>query len=278
LVGKRRWEKGGTVLAAERHARIVAELEKREAIRVAELAATLSVSEMTIRRDIEQLESQGLARRVHGGAARVVDFAFSEPGFEVKFGHHADAKSAIAREAVALVRPGATVFVTAGTTTFALAKLLPSVPDLTVATNSIKVAEALGNSVRTILTGGERTPSEALVGPLATGSLSQLHVEMCFMGVHGLHPRGGLTTPNLLEAETNRAAANAAARLVVLADSSKYGLLSLAQIAPLERADTLISDTGLSAAARRELDDRVPHVILADTSTIGSHATTGRSA
>jgi DeoR/GlpR family transcriptional regulator of sugar metabolism len=101
---------------------------------------------------------------------------------------------------------------------------------------------------------------------------------MCFMGVHGLHPRGGLTTPNLLEAETNRAAANAAARLVVLADSSKYGLLSLAQIAPLERADTLISDTGLSAAARRELDDRVPHVILADTSTIGSHATTGRSA
>jgi DeoR/GlpR family transcriptional regulator of sugar metabolism len=266
------------VLAAERHARIVAELEKREAVRVAELAASLSVSEMTIRRDIEQLESQGLARRVHGGAARVVDFAFSEPGFEVKFGHHADTKSAIAHEAVALVRPGATLFVTAGTTTFALAKLLPTVPDLTVATNSIKVAEALGNSVRTILTGGERTPSEALVGPLATSSLSQLHVEICFMGVHGLHPRGGLTTPNLLEAETNRAAANAAARLVVLADSSKYGLLSLAQIAPLERADTLISDTGLSAAARRELDDRIPHVILAETSKIGSHAATGRPA
>jgi DeoR/GlpR family transcriptional regulator of sugar metabolism len=266
------------VLAAERHARIVAELEKREAVRVAELATSLSVSEMTIRRDIEQLESQGLARRVHGGAARVVDFAFAEPGFEVKFGHHADTKSAIAREAVALVRPGATLFVTAGTTTFALAKLLPTVPDLTVATNSIKVAEALGNSVRTILTGGERTPSEALVGPLATASLAQLHVEICFMGVHGLHPRGGLTTPNLLEAETNRAAANAAARLVVLADSTKYGLLSLAQIAPLERADTLISDTGLSAAARRELDDRIPHVILAETSKIGSHAATGSPA
>jgi DeoR/GlpR family transcriptional regulator of sugar metabolism len=260
--------KGDVVmLAAERHARIVAELERREAVRVAELAASLGVSEMTIRRDIEHLEEQGLARRVHGGAARPTDVGFAEPGFAVKSEHRPDAKGAIAQRALDLVRPGATIFVTAGTTTFAFARLLAAVPDLTVATNSIKVAEALGSpaqgGVRTILTGGERTPSEALVGPLATATLAALHVETCFMGVHGLHPRSGLTTPNMLEAEVNRAAAEAAARLVVLADHSKYGLVSLAKILPLDAIDTLITDEGLSEAAIEELRQSVPDLVVA---------------
>ncbi|GAB4099036.1 DeoR/GlpR family DNA-binding transcription regulator [Sinomonas halotolerans] len=255
------------MLAAERHARIVHELEGREAVRVAELAAALGVSEMTIRRDIEHLEQQGLARRVHGGAARPADVGFAEPGFAAKIGHRPDAKEAIAARALELVRPGATIFVTAGTTTFALARLLATVPDLTVATNSIKVAEALGDpghGVRTILTGGERTPSEALVGPLTTSTLAQLHVETCFMGVHGLHPRAGLTTPNMLEAEANRAAAGAAARLVVLADHSKYGLVSLATILPLDAVDTLVTDNQLSDAALEEVRQSVPDVVVAD--------------
>jgi DeoR/GlpR family transcriptional regulator of sugar metabolism len=255
------------MLAAERQAYIVAELERREAVRVTELAASLGVSEMTIRRDIEHLEQQGLARRVHGGAARPTEVGFTELGFEVKSEHRPDAKSAIALRAVELVRPGATIFVTAGTTTFAFAHLLAAVPDLTVATNSIKVAEALGTAVpggmRTILTGGERTPSEALVGPLATSTLRQLHVETCFMGVHGLHPRAGLTTPNMLEAEANRAAAEAAERLVVLADHSKYGLVGLARILPLSAVDTLITDDGLSSGALEELRQHVPDLIVA---------------
>ena len=254
------------MLAAERHARIVAELEQREAVRVAELAAALGVSEMTIRRDIEHLEQQGLARRVHGGAARPADVGFAEPGFAAKSEQRPDAKSAIADRALELVRPGATIFVTAGTTTYAFAHLLASVPDLTVATNSIKVAEALGDpgqGVRTILTGGERTPSEALVGPLATATLAQLHVETCFMGVHGLHPRAGLTTPNMLEAEVNRAAAEAAARLVVLADHSKYGLVSLSRILPRDAIATKITYDGLSAGALDELKQSVPELIVA---------------
>ncbi|GHG48806.1 DeoR family transcriptional regulator [Sinomonas cellulolyticus] len=255
------------MLAAERQAYIVAELERREAVRVTELAAALGVSEMTIRRDIEQLELQGLARRVHGGAARPTEVGFAELGFAAKSEHRPDAKGAIAARALELVRPGATIFVTAGTTTFTFAQLLATVPDLTVATNSIKVAEALGDasngSVRTILTGGERTPSEALVGPLATSTLRQLHVETCFMGVHGLHPRAGLTTPNMLEAETNRAAAESAARLVVLADHSKYGLVSLARILPLSAVDTLITDDALSTSALEELRQNVPDLVVA---------------
>ena len=83
------------------------------------------------------------------------------------------------------------------------------------------------------------------------------------MGVHGLHPRAGLTTPNMLEAETNRAAAEAAARLVVLADHSKYGLVSLARILPLSAVDTLITDDGLSSTALEELRQNVPDLIVA---------------
>ncbi|MDQ4490278.1 DeoR/GlpR family DNA-binding transcription regulator [Sinomonas sp. ASV486] len=269
------------MLAAERHAHIIAELERREAVRVTELASTLRVSEMTIRRDIEHLEEQGLARRVHGGAARPTEVGFTELGFAVKSAHRPDAKSAIAARAVELVRPGATIFVTAGTTTFAFARLLAGIPELTVATNSIKVAEALGDAghpgIRTILTGGERTPSEALVGPLATSTLRQLHVETCFMGVHGLHPRGGLTTPNMLEAETNRAAAESAARLVVLADHSKYGLVSLARILPLSAVDTLITDDGLSTGALEELRQNVADLIVAPVDEDGTDHEDGRS-
>lgn len=273
------------MLAAARQSAIVTRARERGTVRVTELATQFGVSEMTVRRDIDVLVSGGLLERVHGGATLPGGgLSTDEPGFESKIVREEDEKLAIAREAASLVRPGSAIGISAGTTTWRLASLLAGAPlDCTVVTNSVQVASVLypragSGRGHVILTGGERTPSDALVGPIAISALRQLHLDYLFLGVHGMDEHEGFTTPNLLEAETNRAAANAAARLVVLADSTKYGLLSLAQIAPLERADTLISDTGLSAAARRELDDRIPHVILAETSKIGSHAATGSPA
>lgn len=239
------------MLAPERQSRILAELDRAESVRVAELAIELNVSEMTIRRDIEALDNRALLRRIHGGAARLRQFSAVEPGFASNVGSGRARKEAIAALALSMVKPGMTIALTGGTTTFALARLLFRVPNVTVVTNSFKAAEVLyeqlpGRSQTVLITGGERTPSEALVGPLTNLVLEQLNVDLCFMGVHGLDPERGLTSPNAVEAETNRAFIRAAEALVVLADHSKFNVTSLAQIAPLRQVSTLITDTGAS--------------------------------
>ena len=107
-----------------------------------------------------------------------------------------------------------------------------------------------------ILVGGERTPSDALVGPIATGALKQLHLDVLFLGVHGMDANAGFTTPNLLEAETDRAFVAAARKTVVLADHTKWGMLGISSIAALDDVDEVISDAGLSAEAQRVLGER----------------------
>jgi DeoR/GlpR family transcriptional regulator of sugar metabolism len=238
------------MLAPDRHSRIMAELQHSQAVRVADLAVLLHVSEMTIRRDIETLESQGQLRKIHGGATRPGRFSAIEPGFASNADSRLAAKKAIAAEAAMLIHPGMTIGVTGGTTTFQLADLIAARPaaseGLTVITNSLKAAEALyrgsGHGLRVILTGGERTPSEALVGPLARAAVSALNMDVCFLGVHGVDVQRGLTSPNLVEAETNAAFLQAAERTVVLADASKFGVRALAVVAPLGSANVLITD------------------------------------
>jgi DeoR/GlpR family transcriptional regulator of sugar metabolism len=201
---------------------------------------------------------------MHGGAAAVAGSALFEPGFGAKSRLMRREKEAIAEAAAALVEPGTAVGLSAGTTTYALARRLADVPDLTVVTNSVPVAEVLharGRPDQTvILSGGVRTPSDALVGPLAVAAIRSLHVDMVFMGVHGMYPRG-FTTPNILEAETNRALIDAGRRLIVMADHSKWGVIGISAIARLDEADTLISDDGLEDETRAHLQNVVKLVI-----------------
>jgi DeoR/GlpR family transcriptional regulator of sugar metabolism len=116
-----------------------------------------------------------------------------------------------------------------------------------------------------VLTGGLRTPSDGLVGPVAVQAIRSLHVDMVIMGVHGIDERAGLTTPNLLEAETNRALVESARRLVVVADHTKWGVVGLAHIAPLRAVTTLLTDDRLDAHAAKVLFDIVPEVIIIPT-------------
>jgi DeoR/GlpR family transcriptional regulator of sugar metabolism len=255
------------MLAPERQSRILSELQHAEAVRVADLAKTLMVSEMTVRRDIEALEERQQLRRVHGGAVRLPSFSGEEPGFARNAGVELSAKRAIAAAALALVRPGMTVGLTGGTTTFQLAERLHEVAALTVVTNSLKAAEVLyrrsGPGSRVVVTGGERTPSEALVGPVTEGALARLNVDVCFMGIHGIDPVRGLTSPNTVEAQTNAAFITAAARFVVLADHSKFNVVSLAQVAPLAALDTLITDDGIGADIAARIRAVVPDLRIA---------------
>ncbi|WP_312180159.1 DeoR/GlpR family DNA-binding transcription regulator [Arthrobacter sp.] len=245
------------MLPAQRQQRIIDRLNTDGQVRVNELAAALGVSDMTIRRDLTELEARGALVKVHGGATREAAATSLEPGFAAKIQREAAEKAAIAALALPMVRPGMSVALNSGTTTFALAKELAGIQNLTVVTNSPRIADVLWQadepSLTVLLTGGVRTPSDALVGPLALASLGQLHVDLCFMGVHGVTLEDGFTTPNMLEGQTNQAFMACAAQVAVLADHTKWGITGLSQIAPVSAVDYLFSDAGLPAKAQAEL-------------------------
>jgi len=261
------------VLARQRQAVILEEIRRIGAVKVSDLVVRLGVSDMTVRRDLDVLAGRGLLEKVYGGATTVGGRSTDEPGFEAKSVRQLPEKEAIARLAAELVRPGTAIGLSAGTTTWTMARFLDDVPDLTVVTNSIRVADVLqlrGRTDRTVvLTGGVRTPSDALVGPVAVQALRSLHLDVVFLGVHGMAPRAGFTTPNLNESETNRALVDAAGRVVVVADSTKWGTVGISTIADLDEADVLVSDSGLSEQAKQVLTESVGELRLAEQAKQG---------
>ncbi len=258
------------MLARQRQQRILELVQSAGGARVSDLVDLLGVSDMTVRRDISTLARKGKVARVHGGATALAGRAADEPGFATKFQLQKSEKAAIARAAISLVGPGDSVAISGGTTTYAVAVELLSIPDLTVVTNSVPVGELLHTSGRqdltVILTGGTRTPSDSLVGPVAVTSLSTLHVDWTFLGVHGIDERAGLTTPNLVEAETHRAMVRSARRLIVVADHSKWDVVGLSSIARLDDVDVLVTDDHLHADAQRVLHSKVGTLLVVPTS------------
>jgi DeoR/GlpR family transcriptional regulator of sugar metabolism len=259
--------RGAQTLASVRRERILESLRVAGAVSLSELAELLAVSDMTIRRDLEALHREGLIERVRGGAV-LPQRGTDEPGFDMKLSRQAREKRAIADLAATMVRSGAAVGLSAGTTTWALARRLVTTAGITVVTNSMNVWGELQHRDRdgpsTILSGGEfRTPSDALVGPTADITLRSVYVDILFLGVHGLHPVAGLTTPNPSEAETNRTFIARARRLVVVADHTKWQTSALCTMAELEAVDTLITDDGIGSDARQELAARVGDVKVA---------------
>ncbi|MEV8316660.1 DeoR/GlpR family DNA-binding transcription regulator [Streptomyces sp. NPDC059900] len=262
------------LLAEQRRALILDEVRRRGGVRVNELTRKLGVSDMTVRRDLDALARQGVLEKVHGGAVPVVEASTHEPGFEAKSGLELNAKEDIARTAASLVAPGTAIALSGGTTTYALAHHLLDVPDLTVVTNSVRVADVFHSAQRTsgrrqgaatvVLTGGVRTPSDSLVGPVADQAIGALHFDVLFLGVHGISAEAGLSTPNLAEAETNRRLVQSARRVIVVADHTKWGTVGLSSFAALEQVDTLVTDSGLPAEARAEISEHLRRLVVTD--------------
>lgn len=263
------------LLAEQRRALILDEVRKRGGVRVNELTRRLNVSDMTIRRDLDALARQGVIEKVHGGAVPVVGTSTHEPGFEAKSALEPGAKEDIARAAAAMAAQGSAIALSGGTTTYALARRLVDVPDLTVVTNSVRVADVFHDAHRpsssgathagaatVVLTGGVRTPSDSLVGPVADRAIGSLHFDVLFLGVHGISEEAGLSTPNLAEAETNRRFVSAARRVVVVADHTKWGTVGLSSFATLDEVDTFVTDAGLPAQARAEIEELLPGGLL----------------
>lgn len=257
------------MLVTERRERIIAAARERGLASIPDLAAALQVSEMTVRRDIDQLADEGVVERVRGGMRlRGGHRPVSAPVVSVE-------RQAIAAAAAESVEAGMAVGISGGATGLALARAVRNVPDLTVVTNSMTVADLFSPPERAdapytqtvVLTGGVRTPADTLVGPVAVRALEHLHCDLVFLDVHGLDVQAGITTMNLLEAETNRAFMATAREVVVLADHTRWGVVGLTTIADLTDIDRLISDDGLDADAREQLAAHVGRLQLAAPGT-----------
>jgi len=256
---------GGEVLAAERRSRLVAAVRNHGSRGVAELAAALGVSEMTVRRDIDALARTGRIDKIRGGAAipQVPDQA--ELGFAAQTRRMIEEKRAIGRAAAAMVEPGMSIGISGGSTAWEFARAVREIPDVTIVTNSLPVSDVFARPDRVdepytqtvVVTGGVRTSSHSLVGPVAVASLEALHCDIVFLGVSGIDLQAGLTASNLLEAETERALIDAGRQSVVLADHTKWSAVGLTTIADIDGVDRIVIDDGLDEEARRVLEGMV---------------------
>jgi DeoR family fructose operon transcriptional repressor len=257
------------LIPAERHQRIQALLEQRRVASIAELSDLLAVSEATIRRDLETLEGRGLLERTHGGAILTRRLP-TEPFYSHSAGLHRDEKQRIGAVAAALVSEGEAVFINSGTTTTEVMRHLARRPDLkrvtAITTNVSGALDARHPELDVLLLGGTFRPqSNAVVGDTALRTLQQMNADKCFIGIDGFSLRGGLTTPVLSEAEVARLMVERTqGAVVVVADSSKWGVVSNFEIAPIDRVHVLVSDEALPAPAAADLAELGLRIVLAE--------------
>lgn len=240
----------------ERHERILEELHARGHVTVASLSEELSVSEVTIRKDLGALEERQLLHRTHGGArprdrppAWIRDVGEGE--------EHAAEKRRIAEAAAALVQPGHSVILAPGSTTGRVARHLRSRGGLRVVTSSAEVVLELSNlaDVEVVLLGGVvRTGSLSVVGARAEEMLEDYACDTLFLGAAGLDPEHGVTTPDAQEALLERAMIRAARETVVVCDASKFGRRAFGRVCGIAEVDRVITDTGLPPGSAGRLE------------------------
>jgi DeoR/GlpR family transcriptional regulator of sugar metabolism len=237
--------------APQRRGEILRRIRTAGYVSPPELSTELSVSERTIRRDLQKLAELGQAELVYGGALAVGGLT-SGPSFETRVRVRSEQKRAIARAALRLIEPGATIGIDTGTTTLELTHLLPAGTDVTVVTHSLPAMETLGkrSDVTLVGLGGlYRPPAQAFTGPDTVAAIGRLRVHTFFLAASGLSDRGPYcATP--LDAETKRTFIDIAERVVLLADSSKPNRTAPVPICDYTRVDTLITDDGLTQADR----------------------------
>jgi DeoR family transcriptional regulator of aga operon len=245
--------------AEVRQARMTALVEAQGFVRVADLAARFGVSTVTVRSDLQTLETRGRLRRIRGGAVPRTGLRSEQP-FEVAARDLTSEKAAIGRYAAGLVADGDTVLLDVGTTTTAVAEALVARDDLhelTVVTSGLKVAltlELAGPRISVMVTGGSlRRLQHSLVNPFATLMLEHLNASIAFIGCNGVDPRGGVTNINLPEAEVKRAMLLSARRPIVVADATKLGEVEFAKVCDLAEVSMLVTDSSADPALVAEI-------------------------
>jgi len=236
------------VLAEERQAILLQKLQGNGYIEVSDAAAELAVSMITVRRDLERMERQGLCVRTRGGAVRASQSTTLEVPYDIKRRRHIEEKRRIAAAAAEMVGDGETVILDAGSTTYELALLLLRKRALTVVTNDLQIAVKLASNpnITLVCTGGiARANVYTLLGSQVEALLRTLHVNKAFLGADAIHPDGTVANVNIEEVAVKQAIVKAGEEVVLLADSSKFAVKGFATVCDLAEVDLLITDHGV---------------------------------
>ena len=248
----------------ERHNRILALLQQNGSISVVQLAELFKVSEVTIRKDLSFLEQQKKLYRTHGSAILISPY-ISDRHVNEKEKKNVAEKRAIGAKAASLVAQDDSIIIASGTTMAFLAREIKPVGHLTVITAAVPVTSILSQDTNVdVIQLGGITRSSSVVGPFAEQMLGNFNCSKLFVGVDGIDLEFGLTTTNMLEAALNRVMMNAAQKVIVLADSSKFGRRGFSKICDLEAVDRIITDNGIQPLYLDRLRERGIEVIVVD--------------
>ncbi|MDR1929081.1 MAG: DeoR/GlpR family DNA-binding transcription regulator [Treponema sp.] len=256
------------MLGIERKNKILELVQTKQAVTVTELAAELGVSIVTVRKMLGTLDRQGLLRRTRGGAVSIA-MPFREPALAEKLNTAQREKHAIAALAYSLIKDQESLYLDAGTTTLALARLIKKGPKrgLVVTTNAVNLAVEFLDTpdINIVLIGGElRHSLISCVGSLAETALRGLHFDRAFMAANNVNLQFGASTPMPVEAQTKRTAIASAGESWLLCDSSKFGSASMVSFASLDAFAGLITDSGLDERLRGELTAAGVKVLISE--------------
>lgn len=238
-------------------------LAERGFANLSALAEELDVSESTVRRDLSQLEDEGIARRTHGGAVFISD-RFSVLNYAVRESTAAAEKAAIGQATAGLIEDGETILLDGGTTTFQVARHLTT-RSLQVVTNSLPIANLLSSTanIELIFVGGYIYPRTGVaLGPLAKQALGSVHVTRTIMSAAGI-TQDGLYNANTLMVEAEQLMMSCAEEVVLVADHTKFGKRALAHLAGWDRINRVITDPGLDRTWRDTIAQSGAELVIA---------------
>jgi len=254
-----------SLIPAQRRERIREYLEIHKIVRIADLSEILEASEATIRRDLERLEKQGYLERTHGGAIFSQRINL-EQDYAQRAQRSPEQKRRIGALAASMIEDGDIVFINSGTTTTEVIRHIPINASITVITNNLIAALEVGAvDFELILLGGSYQPvSNSVAGRFAVENLRHVYADKTFVGVDGISLKYGCTFPTSAEAEVvHRMMERTRGPLIVVADHTKWGMVSNFEVARIDQIDRLITDRGLDEDARSALDDHSVDVFIA---------------
>ncbi|OCA86057.1 DeoR family transcriptional regulator [Bacillus sp. FJAT-27225] len=254
----------------ERKQKIVEILKKNKSVKILNLSKALKVTRETIRKDLYELQKEGLIKKIHGGA--VLDQPNQESDYERRKTKEEAAKRAIAREAVKHIEDGDIIYLDYGTTTYMLAEELINRKNITVVTNTIPIVNLLlrNDSINLIILGGVvRKNEDSLYGPFASNNIKNIYVDIGFFGCGGIDCFSGITNHHFAETEISKEMMTHCQNRIVLADHSKFGTTAFNKTANFSDVDIIITDKKISEEIQSEISKQDVEIVIAERIEMG---------